>query len=87
ITFNNADIRLVEFTEKCPTNEAEYLKIELLSEDEYGDVRAFGKRKRNNDVIETIEPLGKRERVEEPRQGNKGLKSQENDRKWCIARR
>ncbi|CAG8848699.1 12479_t:CDS:1, partial [Racocetra persica] len=61
------------FTEKHPTNGAEYLKIELLSEDECSDVRAFGKRKRNNNVIETIEPLGKRGRVEEPRQGNEGL--------------
>ncbi|CAG8792808.1 35668_t:CDS:1, partial [Racocetra persica] len=52
MTFNNTDVQLFEFTETSPKKNAEYLKIELLNEDKYGDVRAFGKRKRGNDVNE-----------------------------------
>ncbi|CAG8628461.1 14032_t:CDS:2, partial [Ambispora leptoticha] len=47
ITFNNADVRLVEFTEKRPTNGAEYLRVELLDKDECGDIRAFDSRSTN----------------------------------------
>ncbi|CAG8718986.1 34719_t:CDS:1, partial [Racocetra persica] len=45
ITFNNTNIRLVEFTEKGSTISGKYLKVELLDDDECGDIKAFGKRK------------------------------------------
>ncbi|CAG8744151.1 32656_t:CDS:2, partial [Racocetra persica] len=47
----------------------EYLKIELLNENECGDVQVFGKRKRENDVNETI-PLNKKEKIREATHDN-----------------
>ncbi|CAG8616767.1 6322_t:CDS:2, partial [Cetraspora pellucida] len=65
ITFDNADVRFVEFTEKDSTDSSEYLKIELLGEDKCSNIRAFSKRKRKDDIDEVLEPLGKKGKVEE----------------------
>ncbi|CAG8711231.1 11682_t:CDS:2, partial [Cetraspora pellucida] len=56
IMFNNADVRLVEFREKGNRNKKEYLKVELLDENECSDIRAFVKRKRKDDISEVMEP-------------------------------
>ncbi|CAG8582211.1 25160_t:CDS:2 [Cetraspora pellucida] len=63
ITFNNADICLVEFTEKGSMNSSKYLKVELLDVNEYCNVRVFGKRKRNDDALKQLNHLKKEKKL------------------------
>ncbi|CAG8677367.1 20583_t:CDS:2 [Cetraspora pellucida] len=65
IIFDNADIHLVEFTEKGPMTGNKYLKIELLNENGCCNIRLFGKRKRKNAVSKTMQPIRKRRKVKE----------------------
>ncbi|CAG8480524.1 22854_t:CDS:2 [Gigaspora rosea] len=70
ISFNNADVRLVEFTEMKSGEVGEYLKVELLEEIEYDDVRAINKRKRTEDVNEVTPQHVKRGKVQVIEQEN-----------------
>ncbi|CAG8646350.1 11552_t:CDS:10, partial [Ambispora leptoticha] len=56
----------------------EYLKIKLLNEDECGDIRAFGKRKRNNYNVAVFIPSRKKEKVNENKRKGQQVKSREN---------
>ncbi|CAG8767642.1 13255_t:CDS:2, partial [Cetraspora pellucida] len=55
-----AALSINQFTEKDSMISSKYLRVELLDENECGDIRVFSKRKRNDNAIEFVKPTVKR---------------------------
>ncbi|CAG8620248.1 3692_t:CDS:10, partial [Ambispora leptoticha] len=64
------------------SNIPENPQLNLLDVDECGDIRAFEKRKKKDEVTESFEPLGKRGKIKEPIQGIEQAKLRKNLFKW-----